>query len=155
MSGDELTTLDIVAGGYLVKEELIRKVIDDARCIMARHKRGAVGSVPRRDARDHTHDFDRDDRAAIEAALADPDTDDPVAKAIADRLKELTGRYWAHAETLGRMPTEILLVKPQTAFDEIVYRLHLKTIADTTGKKVTVVWVQDEAETAPGPAAAE
>lgn len=155
LSGDELTTLDIVAGGYLVNEELTRKVIDDARSIMARHERSAVGSAPRQDAHGIARDFDRGDRAAIEDALADPDAENPVAKAIAERLKELTGCYWAHAETLGSAPQELLLVKPQTAFDEIVYRLHLQTIADATGKRVTVVWVQDEAETISESVAAE
>ena len=44
--------------------------------------------------------FDRNDRAAILAALNDPDPNNPVAVALAERLKELTGRYWLHAEKL-------------------------------------------------------
>lgn len=144
LSSHELTTLNIVTGGYLVKEELTHKVIEDARRIMARYETGEGG-------------FDQNDSAAIEAALADPDPDNPIAKAIAERLKELTGRYWLHAEKLGRVPTELLLVKPRTAFDEIVYRLHLQAIADTTGQTVKVVWVESEgeAEADTAPVAAE
>ena len=92
--------------------------------------------------------FDRNDRAAILAALADPDANNPVAVALAARLKELTGRYWLHAEKLGRVPTELMLVKPTTAFDDIAYRLHLNTVADAVGQKLTVVWVDAEQDTA-------
>lgn len=133
LSSDELTTLFIISDGYLSKDELTRRSIEDARRIMARYETREGG-------------FDPDDRAAIEAALADPDADNPIAMAIAERLKELTGRYWLHAEKLGRVPTELLLVKPRTAFDEIAYRLHLQTIADTTGHTVKVVWVESEEE---------
>tara|TARA_B100000965_G_scaffold215949_2_gene180608 strand:+ start:13700 stop:14194 length:495 start_codon:yes stop_codon:yes gene_type:complete len=142
LSSDELTTLFIVSDGYLVKEELTRKAIEDARRIMARYESGEGG-------------FDPNDRTAIEAALADPDADNPIAMAIAERLKELTGRYWLNAETLGRVPTELLLVKPRTAFEEIVYQLHLQTIADTTGQTVKVVWVESEDEADAAPVAAE
>ena len=37
-------------------------------------------------------DFDPNDRAAIEAALRDTDPHNPIAKALAERIKELTGR---------------------------------------------------------------
>ncbi|MEQ8829842.1 MAG: hypothetical protein RLW87_08545 [Alphaproteobacteria bacterium] len=43
-------------------------------------------------------DFDPNDRAAIEAALRDTDPHNPIAKALAERIKELTGRFWLHAE---------------------------------------------------------
>jgi hypothetical protein len=92
--------------------------------------------------------FDRNDRAAILAALNDPDPNNPVAVALAERLKELTGRYWLHAEKLGRVPTELMLVKPTTAFDDIAYRLHLNAVADAVGQKLTVVWVDAEQDTA-------
>jgi hypothetical protein len=92
--------------------------------------------------------FDRNNRAAIFAALDDRDPNNPVAVALAERLKELTGRYWLHAEKLGRVPTELILVKPTTAFDDIAYRLHLSAVADAVGQKVTVVWVDAEQDTA-------
>jgi len=94
--------------------------------------------------------FDRNDRAAILAALNDPDPNNPVAVALAERLKELTGRFWLHAEKLGRVPTELMLVKPTTAFDDIAYRLHLDAVADAVGQKITVVWVDTEQD-APSP----
>ena len=89
-------------------------------------------------------DFDPNDRAAIETALRDSDPHNPIAKALAERIKELTGRFWLHAEKLGRVPSEIMLVKPKTAFDDIAYRLCLQTIAEATGAPVKVVWVSSE-----------
>jgi len=150
LSDDELTTLNIVAGGYLVNDDLTREIIEDARRIMARHVRGENAGEP-----SERNGFDQNDRAAIEAALADPDPDNTIAKAVAERLKDLTGRYWLHAEKLGRVPTELMLVRPQTAFDEIVYRLHLEALADATGQTVKVVWVASDDEADVEPVAAE
>lgn len=89
-------------------------------------------------------DFDPNDRAAIEAALRDSDPHNPIAKALAERIKELTGRFWLHAEKQGRVPNEIMLVKPKTEFDKIAYQLTLQTIADATGAPLKVVWVPSE-----------
>jgi len=150
LSDDELTTLNIVAGGYLVNDDLTREVIEDARRIMARHAQGENAGRP-----SEPDGFDPNDRAAIMAALADPDPDNPIAKAVAERLKDLTGRYWLHAEKLGRVPTELMLVRPQTAFDETVYRLHLEALADATGQTVKVVWVASDDEADVEPVAAE
>ncbi len=91
--------------------------------------------------------FDRNDRAAILAAIDDPDPNNPIAVALAERLKEMTGRYWLHAEKLGRVPTELMLVKPTTAFDDIACRLHLNAVADAVGQKLTVVWIDAEQDT--------
>lgn len=87
------------------------------------------------------HEFDPNDKEMILLALKDPDPKNPIAIAVAERLKELTGLYAQHAERLGRIPTELMLVEPETALDDIVYHLHLQMLADELGHHVTVVWV--------------
>ena len=77
--------------------------------------------------------FDKNDRAAIEAALRDTDANNPIAVAVSERI--------AKAEENGKLPTEVMLVKPETAFDDIVIRLTLQEIADTTGSQVSIHWV--------------
>lgn len=135
ISGDELTTLHIVSGAYLLKEDVKRKVILDALDIIARYE-GAHEVVS-------VSDFDPDDRPTIEAALANPDPENAIARAVTARLKDLMGRYWHHAATLGRVPTELVLQRPRTALDDIACRLFLRTVADTLGHKLTIVWVDD------------
>jgi len=134
----------------ILNDDLTREIIEDARRIMARHAQGENAGRP-----SEPDGFDPNDRAAIMAAMADPDPDNPIAKAVAERLKDLTGRYWLHAEKLGRVPTELMLVRPQTAFDETVYRLHLEALADATGQTVKVVWVASDDEADVEPVAAE
>jgi len=135
ISGDELTTLHIVSGAYLLKEDVKRKVILDALDIIARYE-GAYQAVS-------VSDFDPDDRTLIESALANPAPDDPTARAIAERIKEAMGRYWQQAEKQGRAPTELILVRPKTALDDVACRLFLQAIADTLGHKLTIVWIDD------------
>jgi len=138
ISGDELTTLHIVSGAYLLKEDVKRKVILEALDIIARYEgaHSAVSASP----------FDPNDRAAIEAALASPDPNNPIALAIAERIKDAVGRFWRQAETQERVPTELILVRPKTALDDVACRLFLQTIADTLGQKLTVVWVDEESK---------
>jgi hypothetical protein len=135
ISGDELTTLHIVSGAYLLKEDVKSRAILNALDIMARYE-GANQAVS-------VSDFDPDDRALIESALANPAPDDPTALAIAERIKEAMGRYWRQAEKQGRVPTELILVRPKTALDDVACRLFLQVIADTLGHKLTIVWVDD------------
>ena len=85
----------------------------------------------------------KNDRSAIEAAMDNPDPDDPIAKAIADGVTGFMGRLTAQAEKTGAFPTELLLNKPATEFDDIVIRLTLQTIADETGTGIKIVWTGD------------
>ena len=51
----------------------------------------------------------------------------------------------------GRPVRKMILVKPITAFDEIVCRKCLQMVADATGDMLTIVWVPGEAEEAGAP----
>jgi hypothetical protein len=88
--------------------------------------------------------FDANDQDAIAAALADPDPNNPIAKAIAERIKKLTVSYWTQAEKQGRVPTELMLIKPRTILDDVAIRLALQEIADVTEQTVTIVWVPED-----------
>jgi hypothetical protein len=86
-------------------------------------------------------DFDRNDRHAIEAALADPNPENRIAMAIADRIGEFVRNLERMATQNGKWPTELLLTKPETAFDDIVIQLTLQTIADELGHVIEVHWI--------------
>lgn len=82
--------------------------------------------------------FDKNDREAIEAALADPDN--PIAIAVSERIAHFTANLEKIATEKGRFPTELLLTKPKTEFDDIVIRLTLQTISDQLDREITIVW---------------
>jgi hypothetical protein len=85
--------------------------------------------------------FDRDDREIILAALKDPDPENPIALALAERIADFTDNLAAQAGRNGKWPAELLLYKPETAFDDIVIRLTLQTIADELGHVITINWL--------------
>lgn len=85
--------------------------------------------------------FDKNDRAAIEAALLDTDANNPIAVAVSERIAKFAANLFKQAEENGKLPTEVMLVKPETAFDDIVIRLTLQEISDTTGSQVSIHWV--------------
>lgn len=85
--------------------------------------------------------FDKNDRGAIEAALRCPDPDNPIAKAVATGISEFTARIAQHANRNQRVPDELLLYRPETAFDDIVIRLTLQVLADETGQTVRIHWL--------------
>ncbi|MGX1101474.1 hypothetical protein [Amorphus sp. MBR-141] len=137
LTEDEQAGLEVAAAAILAEDDLPDDVIEDARGIAARHGRRETDRLRQSAA----PGWDPNDRIAIETALSDLDPDNPIALAVAERIRDLTGRYWLYAEKLGHVPTELVLVRPKTALDEIAYRLHLEAIADATGRAVTVVWV--------------
>jgi hypothetical protein len=85
--------------------------------------------------------FDKNDRGAIEAALRDPDPENPIARAVAAAISEFAVRLAQHAEHNQRLPDELLLYRPETAFDDVVIRLTLQTLADETGHIVRIHWL--------------
>ena len=85
--------------------------------------------------------FDRNDRQAIEDAVADPAPNNPLARAVAARIEQFTQSLAKQAEQNGRWPTQLLLYRPETAFDDIVIRLTLQTIADELGRRIEIHWV--------------
>jgi hypothetical protein len=92
------------------------------------------------------YDFDPNDRAAIEAALQDADPHNPIAVAFAEKLTDLGKRFAKHAEKLGRVPTELLIAKPRTAFDDMALRIFLQEVADATGVSLKVVWASSDSD---------
>jgi hypothetical protein len=87
------------------------------------------------------HDFDRNDRAAIEAALNDPDPGNPIAVSFAELLTVLGEVFAEQAQKMGGFPSQLRLVKPRTAFDDIVLQTFVREIADITGVELETVWV--------------
>ncbi len=86
----------------------------------------------------------KNDRAALDSALADTDPTNPIAVAIADGIAGFTDRLAKQARRNGKLPTELLLIKPETIFDEMVIKMTLQVVADETGQQVDIHWVGDE-----------
>jgi hypothetical protein len=55
-------------------------------------------------------------------------------------------RFAKHAEKLGRVPTELLIAKPRTAFDDMALRIFLQEVADATGVGLKVVWASADSD---------
>ena len=85
--------------------------------------------------------FDKNDRDAILAALNDPNPEHPIAKAIAERMTEFMANLEEQVRRTGKLPTELLLVKPSAAFDDIVIRLCLQEVTETLGQKIVIHWL--------------
>jgi hypothetical protein len=85
--------------------------------------------------------FDKNDRDAILVALHDPNQENPIAKAIADRMTEFMANLEEQVRRTGKLPTELLLVKPSAAFDDIVIRLCLQEVTETLGQKIIIHWL--------------
>jgi len=77
-----------------------------------------------------TKPFDHNDREAIRAALADPDEDNEVAKAIAVRIEALTDILMKTATERGELPKQIEITKPKTALDEIVVEMFQQVLRE-------------------------
>lgn len=91
-----------------------------------------------------TEAFDVNDRAAIQAALADPDPENEIAKAIALRTNSLTEQLMEEITRVGELPESFEFAKPVTALDEVVIALFEATvndlhavIADVFGKELS------------------
>lgn len=74
--------------------------------------------------------FDVNDRAAIQAALADPDPENEIAKAIALRTNALTEQLIGGITKGGELPEVIEFAKPVTALDDVVIALFEATVND-------------------------
>jgi hypothetical protein len=91
-----------------------------------------------------TESFDANDRAAIHAALADPDPENEIAKAIAVRIVAHTELMLDQVTKMGAWPDSIEFAKPANAFDEAVITLFQAlvhgqhaVIADMLGKDLS------------------
>ncbi len=77
-----------------------------------------------------TKPFDHNDRAAILAALADDDPDNPIAIAIGQRLDALAKVLEDACAKMGDLPEHIDVTKPVTVLDQIVLDLFRATLHD-------------------------
>lgn len=67
---------------------------------------------------------------AVVAALQDPDPTNPVAVEVARLIERYTGNFQAHAEKLGRIPSDILLTKPRWPIEAVAMRLTTEVIRE-------------------------
>jgi hypothetical protein len=83
--------------------------------------------------------FDPNDRTLIEAAIKDPNPDNPVSKAIAVRLDALRDVLEQTTSQQRELPAEITFANPATVLDEIViamFRDVLATMPDAPAVRI-------------------
>lgn len=87
--------------------------------------------------------FDKNDRSAIEAALQDTDAGNPIADAVAEAIQGFIENLEQQAHRNKKWPTELLLYRPETAFDDIVIHLTLQAVADELGHVIDIHWIEN------------
>ena len=68
--------------------------------------------------------------AEIERALADPDPANPIAVEIARLVHGYTANFQALVQRLGRIPIDIMHVKPRWPIEAVAMRLTTQTIRE-------------------------
>ncbi len=71
----------------------------------------------------------------VMAALHDPDPGNPIAGELARLIAGYTDNFRAHVERLGRVPADILHVKPGSAIEAVAMRLTTEAITDTVSRR--------------------
>tara|TARA_R100000664_G_scaffold34032_1_gene53563 strand:- start:9228 stop:9521 length:294 start_codon:yes stop_codon:yes gene_type:complete len=89
----------------------------------------------------------KNDQAAIDAALKDTDAKNPIAIEVANGIEGFMSRLSEQAERNGKWPTELLLHRPASAFDDTVIRLTLQALADEMGVGIDIHWVGEKNKT--------
>jgi len=90
--------------------------------------------------------FDRNDKAAIRAALQNPNgSSEPIAVALAEAIERFTAGLARQAASTERFPDAFLLHTPETYFDEVVINMTLKLVSERLARPVTVHWVERRA----------
>ena len=64
----------------------------------------------------------------VQAALDDPNPDNPIALEIARLVEGYTANFAAHVERVGEVPAQILRAKGGSAIEEVAMRLVTETI---------------------------
>jgi hypothetical protein len=67
---------------------------------------------------------------AVVAALQDPDPANPVAVEVARLIAAYTNNFKRHVERLGRVPPDILRIKPRWPIEAVAMRLTTETIRE-------------------------
>jgi hypothetical protein len=73
--------------------------------------------------------------AEIMTALQDHDPSNPVACEVARLIAGYTENFRAHVERLGRIPEEILHVRPGSPIEAVAMRLTTEAITDTLSRR--------------------
>jgi hypothetical protein len=68
--------------------------------------------------------------AEVMAALADPNSGNPIAVEVARLIEGYSENFRAHVERLGYIPDSFLRVKPQTAIEAVAMRLTTEAIQE-------------------------
>tara|TARA_R100001129_G_scaffold70418_1_gene48012 strand:- start:2491 stop:2754 length:264 start_codon:yes stop_codon:yes gene_type:complete len=77
----------------------------------------------------------------IDAALADESPDNEIAIELARLIDTYTQNFAAHCEKVGRVPTELMLKKPDSEIERVAMRLTSQAISDELGEPLKLVWV--------------
>lgn len=89
--------------------------------------------------------FDPHDRARIEDAVTSQKTGE-IALAIDRAVDGFSSRLVEQFKDRGHIAREIVLMRPATAFDDVVIRLTLQIVADSIGDSgIKIVWLPNEA----------
>ena len=75
-----------------------------------------------------TKPFDQNDRAAILAALANPDPENEIAQAVATRVNALSEILKETVAERGELPQSIDITKPKTVLDEVAISLFAELV---------------------------
>jgi len=66
--------------------------------------------------------------AEIMAALESTDETNPIAREVARLIEGYSRNFAAHVAHLGRLPTDILRVRPRSPIEAVAMRLTVQTI---------------------------
>jgi hypothetical protein len=67
---------------------------------------------------------------AVVAALQDPDPANPIAVEVARLIDGYTRNVQAHVQRLGRIPSDILRIKPRWPIEAVAMRLMTETVRE-------------------------
>lgn len=87
--------------------------------------------------------FDRNDKATIEAALAESKPGDPIVQAVTAKVMQIIDVYTQNNSGSGGEPDQLVIARPETVFDEVVLELSLHGIENALGQSVPVRWLDD------------
>ena len=83
---------------------------------------------------------DKNHRASILAALQQR-CSNPITIALVEGIQQFTASLAAMAHKDGRWPTELMLKRPPTEFDNIVIRWTIQHVANELDHQIEIQWV--------------
>ena len=70
---------------------------------------------------------------SVVAALQDPDPTNPIAVEVARLIEGYTSNFHAEVRRLGRIPSDLLHIKPRWPIEAVAMRLTTQAIRETLG----------------------